>query len=103
VDVAATLELRGYALGAPRASRARGKASRYDGRFYLVGVAVLAAGVAGRFLGADSFDAYPTLEIGSGSATLGLSLLLLISGFAPLRRKQRRRVAAPLAPEASRA
>jgi energy-coupling factor transport system permease protein len=102
VDVAATLELRGYSLDAERqrprralggfyvpghvkeANRAR--RSRYDTRFYLAGAVVLAAAIAGKVLGADDFHTYPEVEIGMGPATLALSALLVLSGFVPYRR-----------------
>jgi len=86
VDVAATLELRGYSLDAPPA-RARRRRSRYDRRFYAVAAAVLVAAIAGKALGADDFQTYPTVEIGLGPATLALSVLVALSGLAPLRRR----------------
>ena len=46
VDVAATLELRGYGLGSPRVANRRDR-SRYDARFYVVAAAVLALAIAG--------------------------------------------------------
>jgi energy-coupling factor transport system permease protein len=92
VDVAATLELRGYGLtrleaarGGPGRVRGRFK-SRYDARFYATGTAVLIAAIAGKLLGADSFHAYPTIEAGLGSTTLVLSALIVLSGLAPRRR-----------------
>ncbi|HEY0391226.1 MAG TPA: energy-coupling factor transporter transmembrane component T [Solirubrobacterales bacterium] len=92
VDVAATLELRGYSLDAPRAKNLRSR-SRYDRRFYVTGAAVLVVAVAAKILGADSFAEYPTIEIGTGPATLALSAALVLSGLAPLRRKPRRATA----------
>ena len=96
VDVAATLELRGYSLEPPRSLNERlwplrgakpfTKASRFDRRFYVVGVAVLVAAIAGKLLGADGFHAYPTVEVGSGAATIVLSMLVVLAGFAPRRR-----------------
>jgi energy-coupling factor transport system permease protein len=97
VDVAATLELRGYAL-APRRRRlneafggaeypkAFQRRSRYDRRFYVVGPVVLVAAVAGQFLGADGFSAYPTIEVGTEPVTVALSVLIVLSGLAPWRR-----------------
>lgn len=123
VDVAATLDLRGYSLErtAPRPWHDRFRPafshlwgvkswslrSRYDRRFYLTGGLVLAAAVAGKFVGADALSAYPTVEVSVAPSTLALSLLLLISGFAPLRRTPRRigrQLAVPAGPvsEASR-
>lgn len=97
VDVAATLELRGYALE-PRRRRAREafhdlrvrkgfrRGSRYDRRFYAVGVGVLVAAVVARIAGADGFEAYPTVELGLNAWTVGLSALIVLSGLAPWRR-----------------
>ncbi len=107
VDVAATLELRGYALSRARPAGARHvrPRSRHDGRFYAVGLAVLIAAVAGKLVGADEFSAYPAVGIGTDHATIALSLLLCFSGFAPLRRKPRRgarvRMAIPVPPPAA--
>ena len=93
VDVAATLELRGYSLEAPRPERRRHR-SRYDRRFYLAGAAVLLAAIAGKLLGADDFRTYPTVQVGLGPVTLALSALLLVSGLTPWRRRPRRRASA---------
>jgi len=103
VDVAATLELRGYSLDPAhrRASRGlrplwglkpteRARRSRFDARFYLAGVLVLAAAVAGKVLGADAFQTYPEVEIGLGAGTLALSVLLVAGGFVPARRRRAR-------------
>ncbi len=114
VDVAATLELRGYSLDTAhrRPRRALGRLnvpghvqptkgarrSRYDARFYLAGALVLAAAVAGKLLGADDFHAYPEIEIGLGPATLALSALLVASGLVPMRRQRARRAGRPLSP-----
>jgi hypothetical protein len=102
VDVAATLELRGYSLGRSPATagavrfpghgwrkryatgRSRSR-SRYDRRFYATGVVVLATAIAGKALGADSFAEYPTIEIGTGAPVLAVALLALLSGLAPWR------------------
>jgi energy-coupling factor transport system permease protein len=98
VDVAATLELRGYALDPPRRHALREafsplwgaqpfiKRSRYNRRFYLVGAIVLVAAIAGMALGADGFHAYPTIEVGVGSGTVALSALIVLAGLAPRRR-----------------
>jgi energy-coupling factor transport system permease protein len=107
VDVAATLELRGYALERPRRRKREelrplgGRKpfevrSRFDRRFYLVALAVLAAAIAGKALGADDFHTYPSIELALGPAALVLSALLLASGFAPLRRQPPRRTPVPL-------
>lgn len=90
VDVAATLELRGYSLEAPRL-RNRGSRSRYDRRFYAAALVVLVAAIAGKLLGADDFETYPAIEIGFGPATLAVTAIVLLSGLAPWRRPSRRR------------
>jgi energy-coupling factor transport system permease protein len=97
VDVAATLELRGYSLDAPRAKSHRGH-SRYDRRFYATATAVLAAAIAAKLLGADAFSEYPSIEVGIGSGTLALSALLVLSGLAPLRHRPQFGSAGPIRP-----
>lgn len=87
VDVAATLELRGYSLTAPGTGLASARRrSRFDRRFYLVGGLVLVAAIVGKLLGADGFHAYPTIEIGVRTATVVLLVLIVLSGLAPWRR-----------------
>lgn len=96
VDVAATLELRGYSLGPHRRPverlwPSRGPQtfimrSRFDRRFYLTGALVLVAAVAGKLVGADGFSAYPTIEIGAEPATVALAVLVVLSGLVPWRR-----------------
>jgi len=90
VDVAATLELRGYSLDAPRARNRRNR-SRYDRRFYAVATLILATAIAGKILGADDFQAYPTIAIGLSPATLAVAAVVTLSGLAPFRRALKRR------------
>ena len=96
VDVAATLELRGYSLERPRRRLAEGfgglwtpksftRTSRFDRRFYATGLTVLLAAIVGKLLDADSFSAYPTIEVGLGPSLVVLSLLVGAAGLAPLR------------------
>jgi energy-coupling factor transport system permease protein len=85
VDVAATLELRGYSLDAPRAGNRRAP-SRHDRRFYAVAALVLATAIAGELLGADGFRTYPTIAIGLGPSTVAVATVVALSGLAPLRR-----------------
>src|SRR3954454_533886 len=91
VDVAATLELRGYSLGAPRPRNRRSR-SRYDHRFYAVAAVILITAIAGKLLGADDFRVYPTVTIGFGPAAIAVAAFVPLSGRAPLRRKGKRRV-----------
>jgi energy-coupling factor transport system permease protein len=87
VDVAATLELRGYSLDAPRAG-SRPDRSRHDARFYLVAAVVLGAAIAVKALGGGAFHAYPVARVEAGPATLGLAVLVALSGLAPRRRSR---------------
>jgi energy-coupling factor transport system permease protein len=99
VDVAATLELRGYSLKAqPRFVEAlwprwgaqgfnRPGRSRHDRRFLLTGALVLAAAIVGKALGADGWVAYPGVEMDVGAATVLLSIVIVLAGLAPRRRR----------------
>ncbi|HEX3736982.1 MAG TPA: energy-coupling factor transporter transmembrane component T [Solirubrobacterales bacterium] len=89
VDVAATLELRGYSLPGPRGARRR-EPSRHDGRFYAVSVAVLVVAIVGEVLGADDFHTYPTIQIELTPATAVVCAAVVASGLAPWRRGGRR-------------
>jgi len=97
VDVAATLELRGYSLEPPPRRSNEGlwplrwpqsfiRRSRYDRRFYMTGGVVLLAAIVAKALGADGFHAYPTIELGLDPVTIALSVLVALSGLAPRRR-----------------
>jgi energy-coupling factor transport system permease protein len=94
VDVAATLELRGYSLDRGRV-RQRARRSRYDGRFYAAGAVVLIAAIAAKLAGADAFGEYPTIEIGTSPTTLALSFLLIFSGLATRTRPTRSASSSP--------
>jgi energy-coupling factor transport system permease protein len=82
VDVAATLELRGYALGSGRVAPVR-RRSRHDRRFVAAAVAIVALGVAAWIAGIGEFETFPTLSIDAGSATLGLAVLLPLIAWLP--------------------
>ena len=102
VDVAATLELRGYALGARRVEERR-RRSRFDRRFYATGVAVTAVSLLAELSGAGAYRSYPTVEVNAGASTLALAALLVLAGLAPLRGRRRARAAARTRLEAARA
>jgi energy-coupling factor transport system permease protein len=82
VDVAATLELRGYARGAPR-SPGPVRRSRYSARFALCGLAVAVAAVASRAAGVGAFEAYPTVAMDADAATLALAGVMPVLAAVP--------------------
>jgi energy-coupling factor transport system permease protein len=90
VDVAATLELRGYAHGPPRSARG-GRRSRHDARFAATGLAVAVMGLAARVAGVGSFDPYPVIRIDADAATVALALLLPLAAAIPFAFARRRR------------
>ena len=94
VDVAATLELRGYGHGLPRRA-GRERKSRDSWRFAAAAVAIAISGIGGRIAGAGSFEAYPVVSIDAGPLTLALAAALPLLAAAPFaaRGTRRRRVA----------
>jgi energy-coupling factor transport system permease protein len=82
VDVAATLEVRGY--GAARgARRERTPWSRHDLAFAAAAGALFALVVAARVAGLASFDAYPALHVPAGTDELLLAGALIVVALAP--------------------
>ena len=82
VDVAAALEVRGYALaGRPR--RHPRHWSRHDVRIAAASVAIAALAVAGAAAGLAPVETYPQLEIHAGAAELALSVALVAIAAAP--------------------
>jgi energy-coupling factor transport system permease protein len=82
MDVAATLEVRGFATArrAPRLSRPW---SRHDIAFLVSALAIVALAVAGRVGGAASFDAYPEVHAPTGIATIVLCAALVVAALLP--------------------
>jgi energy-coupling factor transport system permease protein len=76
MDVAATLELRGFAA-APRAPRLQRPWSRHDLAFAASAAAIFALALIARFGGGASFTAYPLVH-----APVGLGLLALCTALA---------------------
>jgi energy-coupling factor transport system permease protein len=88
VDVAATLELRGYSLPA-RAAVAPPRRSRHDGVFMAAGIAIAAVGVIARLGGVGAFDPYPEIAIDADPATLALAGALPLIALVPFARAPR--------------
>ena len=82
VDVAAALELRGYAHGAPRRSGSE-RGSRHDWRFLATGIAIVLVAVTARIAGVGSFSAYPGVELDAGVATFALVVALPLLAALP--------------------
>ncbi len=87
VDVAATLELRGYGQGSPhRDRRARANRSRFDRRFLISGSLLMLAAVVSLAAGPGSFETYPTIEYSPAAISIGIAVAFLASGFVTWRR-----------------
>jgi energy-coupling factor transport system permease protein len=82
VDVAATLEVRGYgAAGAPRPHRAPW--SRHDVAFTAAAVALVALAVGARLGGIAPFAAYPSLSVPAGTSEWALAVAIVAVALAP--------------------
>jgi energy-coupling factor transport system permease protein len=90
VDVAATLELRGYARGAPGSARG-GRRSRHDRRFLATGLAIATAGLLARVMGVGSFDPYPVIAFDTDASTLALAAFIPVAAAFPFATAGRRR------------
>jgi energy-coupling factor transport system permease protein len=82
VDVAAALEVRGYAL-AGRPARGRRPWSRHDLRIAVAALTAAAVAIAGVIGGAGRMEAYPTLDVALGPAELAIAAAFLALGAAP--------------------
>jgi energy-coupling factor transport system permease protein len=82
MDVAATLEVRGFET-ARRAPRVARPWSRHDAAFLVSAVAVLALAILGRLTAAASFDAYPELHAPISAGTIVLCVGLLAAVLLP--------------------
>jgi energy-coupling factor transport system permease protein len=82
VDVAATLELRGYASGPPRSIGSRARPRRWL-RFAIAATAVVVAAAVALATGAGDGESYPVIDIATGSGTLALSALLPLAAALP--------------------
>jgi energy-coupling factor transport system permease protein len=90
VEVAATLELRGYAKGPPRTARGA-RRSRHDRRFVAVGIAVAGVALGARAAGLGSFDPYPLVAMDSGPGTVALAAWMPLAAAVPFVADARRR------------
>jgi energy-coupling factor transport system permease protein len=82
VDVAAALEVRGYA-SAGRIRSARAPWSRQDLRVAGAALLVAATAIAARAAGVGDVQAYPRLELALGPAEAALAALLLAAAALP--------------------
>jgi energy-coupling factor transport system permease protein len=83
VDVAAALEVRGYALGSRSRSARPEPWSRHDLAFALSAATVIALTLAARLAGIAAFDPYPSLEAAHGPLELAFAALLALAIVAP--------------------
>jgi energy-coupling factor transport system permease protein len=83
VDVAATLELRGYTGDAPGGATRQPRAPG-DLAFALSGLAALAVVAAARLAGVASYESYPLVSVAADPATLALAAALPAAALAPL-------------------
>jgi energy-coupling factor transport system permease protein len=83
IDVAATLEVRGYGAAG---TRDRGRAepwSRHDVAFAAAALGIVVLSVGARIAGMADFDAYPLLSAPVGAAELALSAAIVAIACAP--------------------
>jgi energy-coupling factor transport system permease protein len=82
VEVAAALEVRGYAL-AGRPARSRRRWSRHDFRVAGAALAVAACAIAAAISGAGSVEPYPRLELAVGPWEAALAIVLIGAAALP--------------------
>jgi energy-coupling factor transport system permease protein len=83
LDVAAALEVRGFAC-ATRPARAASRAySRHDIAFLVSAAAVLALALAARLGGLALFSAYPSLHTPADARPIAVSAALIVCALAP--------------------
>ncbi len=89
VDVAATLELRGYGLSSGP-TRFRAVPSRFDRRFWLAGAGLMVIALLELILGSGRFDTYPEIRYSIGAEGLLAAAAFIAGGFVTWRRGGRR-------------
>jgi energy-coupling factor transport system permease protein len=82
VDVAAALEVRGYALGGHTARRRR-RWSRHDWRVAAAAATIASAAVACALTGVGTVEPYPALQVRTGIEEGVLSALVLFAALLP--------------------
>jgi energy-coupling factor transport system permease protein len=82
VDVAATLELRGYSLGVPGSGRS-GRRSRDSAPFLLAAIAIALGSLGAWAAGIGEFEAYPRISMDTDWATLALAVALPLLAAMP--------------------
>ncbi len=87
VDVAATLELRGYGMETRKATF-RKVTSRYDVRFRVAGAFLMGAAAAEIILGAGRFVTYPGIEYVSEPLAPLVAFAFLMGGLVTWRRRK---------------
>jgi len=85
IDVAATLELRGYGNAGARTPVGPLGRSRHDAHFLWAGVAIAGAIVA-RLAGVGDFEAYPSLMVDTGWPTLAIAVVIPALAWLPFAR-----------------
>lgn len=83
IDVAATLEVRGYGAPGERRRDAREPWSRHDLAFAAAAAVLLGVAVACAAGGLARFDAYPRLSGDGGPLVLGLALVVVLAALLP--------------------
>lgn len=83
LDVAAALEVRGYASIRAGAGGARRPWSRHDLAFAASAAAIAALAIGGRVGGLLGFSAYPTVVLSAGAGTIGLAAALVACALLP--------------------
>jgi energy-coupling factor transport system permease protein len=92
VDVAATLELRGFAHGPPRAAGSR-PTGRRSARFTFAGAALVAAALGARIAGVGEVDPYPTLVLDADAGTIAFAALIPLLAALPFATRPSRPLA----------
>jgi energy-coupling factor transport system permease protein len=87
LDVAAALEVRGYATASPRAARP-GAGSRHRWAFIVAAAGVLALVVSGRVAGLMDFRAYPSLWVPTPLGQWLVAAGVMVCGLAPFLQRR---------------